>query len=295
MIKTHPLTIGFVVALGFAVTTSSNAEDVIEVWVGILPQVEMVERIGGEHVAAHSLVQPGDSPTTYEPTPKQLAALWQADLYLAIGVPFEEPLLRKLEAMNLNIPIASVFEDIDRLPMDDHHGHGDTGSPDPHIWLDPELVKVQAAAIRNQLCEIEPAHCVDFDRNLEDYLHDVDAVERRMDDILRPYSGRQLFVFHPSFGYLARRYGLQQVAVEVDGKQPSPANWPSWWSGFTGPTRGPSLSSPRSPIARRSRWRRHPAVNSWSSIRWRRITWPTSSGWRSSSLRRTETDPWRHQ
>jgi len=208
--------------LVLGVTPAHSAQDHIEVWVGILPQVEMVERIGGDRVAVHPLVQPGDSPTTYEPTPKQLAALWQADLYLAIGVPFEEPLLRKLEAMNLDIPINSVFEDIDRLPIDDHHGHGASGSPDPHIWLDPELVKVQAAAIRNQLCEIAPVRCAEFNKNLEDYLHDVDAVERRMDDVLRPYRDRELFVFHPSFGYLARRYGLHQVAVEVDGKQPSP-------------------------------------------------------------------------
>ncbi len=222
MTKTHPLTIGIVVALGFAVTTSSSAEDVIEVWVGILPQVEMVERVGGDRVAVHPLVQPGHSPTTYEPTPKQLAAMWQADLYLAIGVPFEEPLLKKLEAMNLQIPIVSVFEDIDRIPMDDHHDHGDAGRPDPHIWLDPGLVKVQADVVRNQLCELRPDHCAEFDRNLEGYLRDVDDVQRRMDKILGPFEGRDIFVFHPSFGYLARRYGLHQVAVEVDGKSPSP-------------------------------------------------------------------------
>ena len=222
--KTHLVVAvaGMVFGLFLGVAPAHGAEDHIEVWVGILPQVEMVERIGGEHVAAHSLVQPGDSPTTYETTPKQLAALWQADLYLAIGVPFEGPLLLKLEAMYLEIPIASVFEDIDRLPMVDHHGHGAAGSPDPHIWLDPELVKVQATAVRRQLCEIAPIRCAEFNKNLEDYLHDVDAVERRMDDVLRPYRDRELFVFHPSFGYLARRYGLHQVAVEVDGKQPSP-------------------------------------------------------------------------
>ncbi len=222
--KTHLVATGASMFLGLVlgVTPAHSAPDHIEVWVSILPQVEMVERIGGDRVAVHPLVQPGDSPATYEPTPKQLAALWQADLYLAMGVPFEESLLPKLKKMNLDIPIAGVFEDIDRIPMGDSHGHGDAGRPDPHIWLDPELVKVQAAIVRNQLCEIEPIHCADFDRNLEDYLHDVNAAERRMDGILRPYSGRELFVFHPSFGYLARRYGLRQVAVEVDGKQPSP-------------------------------------------------------------------------
>lgn len=201
---------------------SHGTEGPIAVWVSILPQVEMVERIGGDRVTVHALVQPGDSPATYEPTPKQLAGLWRADLFLAIGVPFESSLLPKLEDMNLDIPIVDVFEGIDRIPMDDHPGHGDAGSPDPHIWLDPELVKVQAAAVRNQLCEIKPVHCADFDRNLQVYLDDVDAVELRMDDVLKPYRGRELFVFHPSFGYLARRYGLHQVAVEVDGKQPSP-------------------------------------------------------------------------
>ena len=204
------------------VSPSHGAGPAAEIWVSILPQVEMVERIGGDRVAVHALVQPGDSPATYEPTPKQLASLWRADLFFAIGVPFEASLLPKLENMNLDIPIAEVFQGIDRIPMDDHHDHGLAGRPDPHIWLDPELVKVQAATVRDQLCEMSPSHCAEFERNLEAYLLDVDTVGRSMDDILRPYRGRDLFVFHPSFGYLTRRYGMQQVAVEVGGKQPSP-------------------------------------------------------------------------
>ena len=204
------------------VSPSHGTEGPIEVWVSILPQMEMVDRIGGDRVTVRALVQPGDSPATYEPTPKQLAALWQADLFFAMGVPFEASLLPKLDNMDLDIPVAEVYQGIDRLPMDDHHDHGFAGRPDPHIWLDPELVKVQAATVRDQLCRISPSHCAEFERNLKAYLVDVDTVGRRMDDVLKPYRGRPLFVFHPSFGYLARRYGMQQVAVEVGGKQPSP-------------------------------------------------------------------------
>ena len=197
-------------------------DEVLSVWVGILPQVEMVERLGGDRVEVRALVRPGHSPATYEPTPKQLAELWQADLYLAIGVPFEEPLLEKLEAMDLDIRIAEVYEHVERVAIDDHHHHGGAGRPDPHIWLDPELVKVQAVTVRDHLCTSVPEHCAEFGRNLESYLEDVDTAGRRMKSTLAPFAGRDLFVFHPSFGYLARRYGLNQVAVESGGKSPSP-------------------------------------------------------------------------
>jgi len=204
-------------------TPVGAADDTIDVWVSILPQVEMVERVGGELVAVHPLVQPGHSPATYEPTPRQLSALSDADLVLRIGVPFEASLLHKIGGVQPDLWIVDAAAGIELQPIDDqgYHHHG-PARLDPHTWLDPELVKIQAANIGDALCEAAPRHCGTFRKNLATYRDDLDRANREIEVVLTPFRGRDLLVFHPSFGYFARRYGLHQVAVETGGKTPSP-------------------------------------------------------------------------
>ena len=141
------------------------------VFVSIVPQKYFVERVGGDRVSVEVLVGPGQSPATYSPPPKQLARLADADVYFRIGVPFERQLADKIEATFQGLRIVDTHEGIQRrsLPHHEHaeHAAGDHGAadahqhahdeaePDPHIWLDPQLVKTQARAICDVLKEIE--------------------------------------------------------------------------------------------------------------------------------------------
>lgn len=196
--------------------------------VSILPQRQFVQRIADGLVQVEVLVLPGQAPATYEPTPRQMARLAQADVWVRIGVPFEQSVLRNLADVAPNLRTIDGAEGIPLVSMDEpSFPAGSTPSAghdhllDPHFWLDPLLVKIHARTVAAALCDLMPANCDLLQSNLQAFSSDLDAVHQRISGILRPVAGRDLFVFHPAFGYLCRRYGLHQVAVESGGKQPT--------------------------------------------------------------------------
>jgi len=196
----------------------------INAFVSILPQAYFVERVGGNHVTVSVLVGPGKSPATYEPTPKQIAGLSDANVYFTVGMPFETRLMEKLANLIPNLKIVPTQKGI-RLRFfqsgdaSDGHDH-EKGAPDPHIWLDPELVKIQAGTICDELKRLDPGHAETYESNLQSFRHDLDSVDAAIADLLAPIKGSRFYVFHPSYGYFADRYGLIQVAIESEGKEP---------------------------------------------------------------------------
>jgi zinc transport system substrate-binding protein len=200
----------------------------IGVFVGIPPLSSLVKHIGGDRVFVTVLVQPGQDPHTFEPTPRQMAALSDADLYFAVGFPFEERILKKLRGMNPDLLIVRTDAGLTRRMIEDpyHEGGGlhetDKGEPDPHVWLGPEQLEVIARNIYGGLAEVDPEGAREYRDNLDLFLKKLHALDERLGVLLEPYRGRSLFVYHPAFGYFADAYGLIQVPVEIEGKQPTP-------------------------------------------------------------------------
>lgn len=186
--------------------------------VSILPQQFFVQRVGGPGVAVTVLVGPGDEPHTFEPTPEKMAALESADVYFRIGMTFEDALTQKIQATVPRLLVVDTRQGIKLRPMESGRARG--GDLDPHIWLDPKPVKVQAQTIRDALARVNPSGAGEYDRNLQAFDRELDAVDREIARMLAPYRGRKFLVFHPAFGYFAAAYGLQQLAVEVEGKEP---------------------------------------------------------------------------
>jgi len=186
--------------------------------VSILPQKYFVERIGGDYVDVNVMVPPGASPATYEPTPVQLSALSKSELYFAIGVPFENAWLDRIAAANPAMPVVKTQDCIDRVPMT-----GEEGGVDPHIWLSPRLVKTQADTIYEALARIDCAHELEYKTNLESFLSDIDKLDTDIRDTLANVQSRTFMVFHPSWGYFARDYDLEMIAIEIGGQEPSAA------------------------------------------------------------------------
>ena len=209
------------------------AESVKNVFVSIAPQKYFVDAIGGEFVETTVIVSPDRSPADYEPSPAQMMKMAKADIYFSIGVPFENVWLKKFLAINPQMKVIATDEGIEKKPIDryeivetesghpedEHHRH--RGAMDPHIWLSPPLVKIQARHIADGLIAADPAHAEMFKQNLSRFIARIDHLNRELTALFTPETqGKKFLVFHPSWGYFADAYGLEQISIEIEGKAP---------------------------------------------------------------------------
>lgn len=197
---------------GAATPAPAEPAGVLNVVVSIVPQQYFVERIGGERVDVMVMVPPGFSPATYEPKPEQLQTLSEADAYLRMRVPFEEAWMERIVSANQNMLIIDQAEGIERI-----------GGKDPHIWLSPPLVEVQAQTIYAGLVELAPDHEAEYATNLETFLADLDELDADIQETLSHLANRKFMVFHPAWAYFARDYGLEMIPVQIEGSDPSAA------------------------------------------------------------------------
>jgi zinc transport system substrate-binding protein len=203
----------------------------LPVFAGIPPLAYLVEQIGGEHVKVDVLVQPGQDPHTFVPSPQQVVALGRAAVFFKIDMPFETVILEKVQEGNRRLAVVDVSAGIQKLPLDEAcceksgRTHGATLYPDeldPHVWLSPPLLKTMAGSIAAGLCQADPAHKQEYERNLAALLERFDDLHQRINKLLSPCRGRAFFVFHPGFAYFANAYGLKEVPVQLGGQNPSP-------------------------------------------------------------------------
>lgn len=196
----------------------------LRVFASVLPIQTFVEQVGGEHVEARAMVRPGFSPHTYDPTPQQIAALARAALYVRVGVPFEDAWMGRIRSANSSMQVIDVRSGLELRVSEDHehaHDHGrEVDEFDPHVWTNPRLVMHMIGRIRDRLAELDPAHAADFSRNHDAYLADLRALDEEIHELLDPLRNRKFMVFHPAWGYFADAYGLVQVPIEHEGKEP---------------------------------------------------------------------------
>jgi len=239
---------------GTAIAGSASAGlDTPSAFVTITPQKYFVDKISGGQTAVSVMVEAGANPHAYEPKPRQMAALAKASVYFTIGDSFDQTWLARIVSANPGITIVHTAEGIEKIPMADGHGHEgeahghkdtghkhdgkghghkhdakahghDHGTLDPHVWLDPALVKIQAAHIRDGLSKVDPANAQEYAANAAAFMQELDELDSELRTILSvlPEDRRTFLVFHPSWGYFAKAYGLKQASIEVEGKEPSP-------------------------------------------------------------------------
>jgi zinc transport system substrate-binding protein len=232
--------------LFIAIFTILNASKP-ELTVSILPQKYFVEKITKDKFDVNVMVHPGASPHTYEPRSSQMKSLMNSEIYFYIGVSFEKVWLDKFKSSAKNTTFVDTSNGIEKLAMAKHEHHDEEEShaghnhekhdehtdekhedtheedgTDPHIWLDPNLVKIQAKTIYDTLVKIDSKNSEFYKANYEEFLKELDMLDAQLKTILAPYENRAFMVFHPSWGYFAKRYNLEQIAVEVEGKEPKP-------------------------------------------------------------------------
>jgi len=208
----------------------------LRVFASIPPIAYLADRIGNGFVRVEVLVKPGQEPHSFELTPRQMARLSDADLFLAVGFPFERRLAEKTKGVARNIEIVDVTRGIPRRFMESahhhHHGHEgrgrragvdhhDSREPDPHVWLSPRNAMQIAANIADAFCRRDRQHEQAYRANLAALNKDLADLDAAIRHALAPVHGQSIFVFHPAFGYFADAYGLKQVPVEMEGKEPT--------------------------------------------------------------------------
>ncbi len=187
----------------------------LRVVVATPPQAFVIGQIGGGLVQIQTLVGRGQDPHDFEPTPRQIMPLGQAVIMFTTGLPFEKRLVGQIKARNKNLRIVDLTLG---LPL---HTAAD-GDIDPHIWLSPPLLQIQAATIAKSLAEADCKNAPVYKRNLAAFSKKLHKIDRRLRTLLRPYVGRSFYVFHPAFGYFGAAYGLRQKTVETGGSRPGP-------------------------------------------------------------------------
>jgi zinc transport system substrate-binding protein len=234
-----PAAIISIMLIGLFFAQIGTAAEKITVFVSIVPQKYFVEKIGQGLVDVEVMVPPGANPHAYEPKPRQMAELSRAKLYFAIGIPFENVWLEKITAADPDMEIIHTDHGIEKIPMAAHHHHveeaeqhetqtlhdGDEHTPgglDPHIWLSPPLVKVQAHAILVALVQSDPVHRSVYEANYLKFAAEIDELDAELKTTFAGKDGMLFMVFHPAWGYFAHTYGLEEVPVEIEGKEPKP-------------------------------------------------------------------------
>jgi zinc transport system substrate-binding protein len=214
-----------VIIVGLIGLASAAWAEPLKVFVSILPQKYIVQAVGGDRVQVSVLVPPGADPHVYEPRPRQMVELSRAALFFAIGIEFERAWLPRAAKDLPRLRVAHMEAGIERRPEQE----GDQGrgrkevALDPHVWVSPPLVRQLARNTAQALRQADPAHAKDYAAGQARLEADLDRLDAELRQMFQGLEGRSFVTFHPAWGYFAQAYGLRQVAVEVEGKEPKPA------------------------------------------------------------------------
>lgn len=212
----------------------------------ILPTKFFIEQIAGDEISVNTMIEKGADPHTYEPKPSQMKNLEKSELYFSVGVEFDEIWLPKIAENFPDLKIIKTDDKIEKIAMSEHHHdehmneenchdenavkhHCETNEKhhhhglDPHIWLDPVLVKTQVETIKFALINKFPDKKEIFEKNANEFLKKLDEFDKFAAVKLGALKNRNFIVYHPSWGYFAKRYSLNQIAIEIEGKEPKPA------------------------------------------------------------------------
>lgn len=180
--------------------------------VTIVPQATFVRAICGDSYNIVTMVPPGSSPETYDPSLKEMKRFSKADVYFTIGVPSETNILKsvsdKTEVIELHTLCAKKYDDL-KIGTE----------RDPHIWLSPKRVKIMAEAICDELCKLTPDNADKFRDGLDSFIQELNSADEYIRAKLDGIENRKFLVYHPSFGYFADEYNLDMFALEEEGKE----------------------------------------------------------------------------
>lgn len=192
--------------------------------VSIAPQKYIIDQIAQQPLDVVVMVTPGSSPATYAPTPKQVEQLAKAFLYIKVGhLGYEQTWLPKIKNIHNELTIIDSSKGIDLIAgMTEQHGdHVHLHGIDPHHWMAPNTFSIMAKNTFDALCRQFPSRVDEFKKGYIKLKEKIKRVDEHAKNKLSHKTKRTFMIFHPALGYFARQYGLEQVSLELDGKEPS--------------------------------------------------------------------------
>ncbi len=198
------------------------------VTVSILPQKYFIERIADDYVNVNVMIPPGMNPATCDLNTGQLKSLYDSDLCFTIGyLPFELTHLYPVLQNHKDIQVINHSEGLSLLSGSCSHAHSEAhehGGIDPHIWLSPANARTMATTIYETLAQHYPEQKKRFKDNYEAFLQDIDSIAHQATQVFQNPGEKVFLIYHPALTYFARDYGLEQISIEEEGKEPNPAH-----------------------------------------------------------------------
>ncbi len=212
----------FACVIGFAATPE------LTVSVPLAPYAKIVNKVAGDLVDVVTLVPKNANPHTFEPKPDILKKFSGVSIYFGDGSGLDNAWRPRFLGVNPNVKVVDISEGVSFIAEEHSHeeAHGEKHGEelDPHLWNSPRTAILLASNVCRALVAADASHAGTYRANLEKFSKELSELDVRFADALRelPEERRTFIVFHPSYGYLARDYGLKQIAVEMDGKEPKP-------------------------------------------------------------------------
>ncbi|MFV9511580.1 metal ABC transporter substrate-binding protein [Tepidibacillus sp. LV47] len=227
------LILTLIVSAGCGVYSDSQKQknvNKVQVFTSFYVLADFAKKIGGDYVEVTNMIPPGTEPHDFEPTPKQIAKLQEADLFVYNGTGFDEWVKKVIENNNGKMEVVNTTEGISLLTLNEEESHNHTegdfhkGGIDPHVWLNPMNAMIQAEKIKDGLIKVDPSHQEVYTKNYEKLKQSFIELDQTYQNELKKAKTREIFVSHAAFGYLADRYQLKQVAIAglTPSDEPSP-------------------------------------------------------------------------
>ena len=202
---------------------SKTVSDKPKIFVTIEPLRYFAEQIAGHYFDIESMVPKGNNPETYDPTPRQLMALADSKAYLSIGnLGFEKQWIPKLKENASNVKFCDTSLGINHL--ESSHRHENKDDYDPHIWTTPSNAAIIVKNISNLFCELDPQHQEEYIKNQMQLLTMIQQTDAEIRGVVSDGIQETFAIYHPSLTYFAHDYGIEQLCIEDNGKEPSPVH-----------------------------------------------------------------------
>jgi zinc transport system substrate-binding protein len=192
--------------------------------VSIAPYEYFVKEIAGDDFSVNIMVPPGANPHIYEPYPDQITRLRKSIAYISNGyLGFEVTWLDRFYEMNKSMVRLSLGKSINPINSKHEHEVGHSESADPHYWVSPKCAASMALSVRELVCKLNPSETERYESNCSTLLTRISELDKKAEEFFAEFKGTPFMIYHPNLAYLARDYGLEEVAVEFEGKEPPPS------------------------------------------------------------------------